>query len=124
MFGFELAEAAAEAFGFAEFLATVGAAILGGEDCRHGVPTVALEHAGRAVVAGDDEYVGVERVDARDGGVELFGAFHLCGEVAVFAGAVGVFEVNEEEVVLLPVLFEQRHLLVERLRFADHVHAD
>src|SRR5689334_14268063 len=65
--GLELTEAAAEAFTFAEFFAAIGAAVLGRENRRHGVPTMAREHARRAVVAGDDENVGLERVDPRHG---------------------------------------------------------
>ena len=61
MLGFELAEAAAEAVAFAEFFAAVGAAEFGREQRRHRVPTVAGEHARRAVVAGDDQHVGLER---------------------------------------------------------------
>ena len=68
--------------------------------------------------------VGLERRDARHRGVELFDPLHLRGEVAVFAGAVGVFEVDEEEIVLRPVLFEHVDLLGERLGLADDVHAD
>ena len=105
-------------------LAAVGAAVVGHQQRRHGMPTVAREHAGRAVVAGDDEHVGLQGHDPRHAGVELFGAFHLGVEVAVLAGAVGVLEVDEEEVVLRPVLFEHVHLLVERLGVADDVHAD
>ncbi len=87
------------------------------------MPTVAGEHARRAVVAGADEHVGLESHDPRHAGVDFFGAFHLRIEVAVLAGAVGVFEMNEEEVVLRPILFEHGHLLVERLGVAEDVHA-
>ena len=38
--------------------------------------------------------------------------------------AVGVLEVDEEEIVLRPVLFEHVDLLGERLRLADDLHAD
>ncbi len=71
---------------------------------RHRMPTVALQEARRAVVAGDDEHRRVERGDRGHGRVELFDAFHLGVEVAVLAGAVGVFEVDEEEIVAVPVL--------------------
>ena len=38
---------------------------LADEERRHRVPTVAGEHARRAVVAGDDQHVGLERGDSR-----------------------------------------------------------
>src|SRR5258707_15345263 len=75
--GFELAEAAAEAVAFAEFFAAVGAAEFGCEKRWHRVPTVARENAWGAMVAGHDQHIGLERVDARDGGVELLDAFHF-----------------------------------------------
>ena len=76
------------------------------------------------MVAGDDEHGRIEHSDARDGVVELFDASDFGVEVAVFAGAVGVFEVEEEEVVFGPVAFEDVDLLVERLGCTDNVHAD
>jgi hypothetical protein len=120
----KLPQAAAEAVAFAELFDAVGAAVLRPQQRRHGVPAVAGEHARRAVVAGGDEDVGLEGHDLRHGGVEFLGPLHLRIEVAVFAGAVGVLEVDEEEVVLVPVLFENLHLLVERLGMAEDVHAD
>src|SRR5262249_248716 len=57
-------------------------------------------------------------------GVEVLGPLYLGVEVAIFTGTVGVFVVDEEEVVLRPVFFEHGHLLGERLGFADDVHAD
>ena len=88
--------------------AAVGAAAVAHQQRRHRVPTVALQHAGRAVVAGDDQHGRLERRDPRHGGVELFDPLHLGVEVAVFARAVGVLEVDEEEVVLRPVLARAR----------------
>lgn len=87
------------------------------------MPTVAGEHAWRAVVAGADEHVGLESHNPRHTGVDFFGASHLRLEVAVLAGAVGVFEMNEEEIVLRPIRFEHGHLLVECLGIAEDVHA-
>ena len=119
-----MAQAATEAFRFAELLAGVGAAILRHQQRRHRVPTVAGQHARRAVVAGADQHVGLEGHDPRDAAVNFLGPLHLGVEVAVFARAVGVFEVDEEEVVVVPILFEHLHLLVERLGLADNIHAD
>ena len=47
--------------------------------------------------------------------VELLDPLHLLVEVAVLAGAVGVLEVDEEEVVVVPMLFEHVDLFVQRL---------
>jgi hypothetical protein len=88
------------------------------------MPTVAREHARRAVVAGADEHVGFESHDPWHAGVDFLGAFYFRIEVAVLARAVGVFEVNEKEIVLRPILFEHLHLLVERLGIAEDVHAN
>ena len=122
--GFELAQAAAEAFAFAEFLAGVGAADVRYEQRRHRVPTVAFQFGRRAVIAGHDQHRRIQCGDARNCGVEFFDPFHLGREVAVFAGAVGVFEVDEEEIVLAPILLEHVDLLGQRLGLADDFHAD
>ena len=60
--------------------------------------------ARRAVVAGDDQHVRLQSFDPRDDRVEFLDPLHLRFEVAVLAGAVGVLEMQEEEVVVLPVL--------------------
>ena len=48
----------------------------------------------------------------------------MAGEVAVFAGAVGVLVVQEEEVVLVPDLLQRIDLLGQRGAGVEDVHAD
>src|SRR5262245_9256281 len=100
MHGFELAQAAADTVALAEALAAVEPAAARDEQRRYAMPTMAPQEAGRAVVAGDDQHVGVEGSDAWHGTVQLFDPLHFGREVAIFAGAVGVLEVDEEEVEL------------------------
>src|SRR5262249_50808801 len=103
--------------------AGVATATVGREQHRDRVPTVRAELAGSAVIAGDDEHVGIEGRDPRDGRVELFDFVDLGGEVAVFAGRVGVFEVYEEKIEILPGLLESGALIVQRLPSVEHLHA-
>ena len=58
----------------------------------------------RAVVTGDDQHIGVERHDMRNDRVELLGLCDLGGEITVFATAVRVLVMQEEEVVVVPAL--------------------
>ena len=44
-------------------------------------------------------------------GVELLDHLHLLGEVAVLAAAVGVLEMDEEEIVIVPRLLQHVDLL-------------
>ena len=124
MLGREDPEAAAEAFPLRELLQPVRPAGVGGKDRRHRMPGMALEKARRAVVAGDDEDIGAEGLDAGDHPVEFLDALHLLRERAVLAGGVGVLEVEEEEVVVLPAGGQGVDLLVEGVGRADQRHAD
>ena len=56
--------------------------------------------------------------------VELFDRLHLGGELAVFAGAVGVLVVQEEKVVLAPERFHGIDLLGQGRPGVGDVHAD
>lgn len=124
MLRFKVTKAASDASVFAERSQSIGTAAIGVQQCRNRVPTVAAQEAGSAVVAGDDRDGGIQFQHARDDGVEFFRPLHLGIEVSVFAGAVRVFEVDKEEVVFVPALLQDVHLLAERLSLADDVHAD
>jgi hypothetical protein len=76
----------------------------------HRVPTVAFQISRCAVIARDDQHVGVHRRDPRHDGVQFLGPLDLGVEVPVFPGAVGVLEVDEEKVVRVPILLEHFHL--------------
>ena len=88
------------------------------------MPTVALQEAWRAVVAGNNQHRGFQLIDARNRRVEFFDSFHLGVEVAVFARAVGVFEVNKKEIVVGPFAFRARLFVQQAFGLADDVHAD
>ncbi len=84
---------------------------------------MAFQFRWRAVIAGHDQH---RRFHGRDAGncrVEFFDPLYFRREVAVLAGAVGVFEVDEEEIVGRPICPEHVDLLGKRLGFADDVHA-
>src|SRR6185437_13618553 len=85
---------------------------------------MSVHRAWRRVVSRDGEHVRFFAQQNRQGGIEILNGFHLGGEVAVFAGFVGVFVMDEKEikvVVLSNVTFE---LLRNRLRPLDFLHAD
>src|SRR5882724_7830778 len=98
MLRLELAQAAAQTIRLAEFGDGVRPAGAREQHNRDGMPAVALELAWRAVVAGDDEHIGVQLADVRDFDVELFDHLDLAVEIAVLASAVSVLVVQEEEV--------------------------
>ena len=113
-------------FRFAELLAGVGARKIRDDHRRNRVEGVRRHLSGRAVVAGNDEAIvfAEERFDRRHDLVELFDHLALLFEVSVFAAAVGVLEVQEEEVVLIPILFKDFDFFLERGGLADELHAD
>ena len=87
------------------------------------MPGVGGHLAGGGVVAGDGHHVGAHGHELGDDGVEGLDGRHLGVEVAVLAGGVGRLVVEEEQVVVVPVLLEEHDLLVDRGRRADRVHA-
>ena len=56
--GFEVAQSAQQGVAFAKGLLAVRAAGVGHKQRGHGMPTVAGQAGGRAVVAGNDEHLG------------------------------------------------------------------
>ena len=56
------------------------------------------------MVACNDEDSRAEFIDGRHERVEFFDPSNFFIEIAIFTGAIGVFEVDEEEVVFLPVV--------------------
>jgi hypothetical protein len=66
------------------------------------VPGVRLELAGRRMVAGDDQHIRVELEQLGQGLIDAFDDVDLAVEVAVFAVAVGLLDMDEEEVVVVP----------------------
>lgn len=112
--GFELAQATSEALRFAEFVDPVGPAGRRLKDGWNRMPGVALEFARGAVVTCDQEHIGLEGADFGDGPIKLFDHFDLAGEVAILAGGVGVLEVEEKEVIVVPGLRQCLDLIVER----------
>ena len=65
------------------------------------------------MVARHDEHVGPQGFDPGQGPIEFLDPPHFLGEIAVFTGGIGVLEVQEEEVELLPVPCQLVDLLVE-----------
>ena len=58
------------------------------------------------VVPGDGQYVRIQGQQARDDLVGFFSTGNFAREIAVLAGAVCVFEVDEEKVVIVPYFLE------------------
>ena len=83
-----------------------------------------LQHRRCAMISGTDKDVGPQRHNRRHTLVELLGPLDFGREVAIFAGGVGVLKVDEEKVVLVPVLLQYFHLLVQGRGIADDVHPD
>src|SRR5262245_24228241 len=88
------------------------------------MPTVGLELARSAVIAGDDQNVGFKLRDAGNGAVELLDPLDLGGKIPILAGRIGVFEVYEEEIEIVPGRFEPPALVIERLSRFENLHAD
>ena len=72
---------------------------------------MALQVTRRTMIASNNEHCWVELFNAWQNPVELFDLLYLFGKVTIFARAVGVLEVDEEEIVVLPVLLESVDLL-------------
>jgi len=85
---------------------------------------VALEDGRGRVIAGDREDVGLEGEHARQQRVEALQRGDLRVEIAVLARLVGVLVMQEEEVVMLPLLLEGVDLLRERPARLEHLHPD
>ena len=110
--------------GLGEALQLVGAGQGRVEHHRLRVPGVALDGAGRRVVAGDRQHVGLLAQQDRQRGVEFLDRLLLRGEVAVLAIHVGVFEVDEEVVVVVVFGEVALELLGDGLRAFELGHAD
>ena len=76
------------------------------------------------MVAGHDEDIRSERLNSRDHGVKFFSPFDLGRKVTILASGISVFEVQEEEVVVIPAGGKLIDLFAEGLRLADQVHTD
>ena len=76
------------------------------------------------MVAAHRDHVGSERAQFGHDRVELFDRGDLARAVAVFTSGVGVLVVQEEVVVVVPRLAQDRELLVEIRGAAEHVHAE
>ncbi len=91
---------------------------------RHGMPRVALQRPRRRVIAGDDQHVGLQRQQLRQRSIHAFDHLRLGFEIAVFAAAVGVLDVHEEEIVFVPVVGHGLELVFRLAALErDHVHA-
>src|SRR5581483_2329127 len=95
-------KAPVQAIGLAKLRDGVRPAALRPENGRHRVPTMTAEQTRRTMVAGDNEYVRVKGTDLGDLRIQALDHFHFRWKVSIFAGAVGVLVVQEEEVVLVP----------------------
>ncbi len=116
MLGLKMSETAGDTGRFIERLVWIGPAAIGDEQRRHRVPRVALQVGRRTVIAGHNEDRRLQRCDVRHNGIELFYTTDLFGEVTVFAGRIGVFEVDEEEIVFVPRRFKLIDLFSQRRR--------
>ena len=76
------------------------------------------------MVACHQENIGFQRANLWNDVVQSFNHFHLAGEVAILARRVGVLEMEEEKVVVVPSLGQGLDLIIEgRSGVADvHTH--
>ena len=86
----------------------------------HRVPAVAHEFAGRAVVAHQGQNIGFQGQNLGQEFIKNLDLMHLLVEVAVLAGTVGFLHVEEEEIVLAPVLGQRLDLTVQGVLVAFH----
>ena len=75
------------------------------------------------MVTRHDQHLGAQGFNGGQDRIQFLGALNFCVEVPVFASAIGVFEMDEEKVVLVPILLKYLHLLFERLSLPDNIHA-
>ena len=87
---------------------------------RHRVPAVAHEFTGGAVIPHDAQHVGLQGQNLGQQFIENLDLVHLLVEVAVLSGAVGFLHVEEEEIVLAPVLGQRLDLTVQGVLVAFH----
>ena len=76
------------------------------------------------MVAGHHQHIRLEGQQFRHAVVEVGDGLLLAREVAVLAGGVGRLVVDEEEVVVVPVLAHGGDLRRERVPCVEHVHAN
>src|SRR5665213_1408405 len=88
------------------------------------MPRMPLKRARRRMVAGDDQHVRIFPQQNRQRGVKILNRVHLGVKISVLAGFVRVFEMDEEEIVV--VVFDEvtLELLGDGRRAFDFFHAD
>ena len=83
---------------------------------------MSLQYCRGGVVAGDDDYFGLEFDQARQGCIDLFYNADLPHEVTVFTGAVGLFDVKKNKVVLGIVTGEGNELVFYGMATIYYLH--
>ena len=119
---FELAKPSADTRSFVERLSLVWTTAVGYEQGRYRVPAVGTQEAGRAVVASHNHDSWIECHNFGNAGIQFLDSIHLGVEITVFTCAVGVFEVHEKEIEIVPGLLQCGDLLVQRLRLSHDFH--
>ena len=97
-------ESAGNASGFIESRMWIRSAAIRNKQSGYRVPRVPFEIAWCTMVTGYDGYGRIQFRDTWEDCIQLLNAFYFLGKVAVFACAVGVLEVDKEEIVLRPNL--------------------
>src|SRR3990172_7013709 len=106
MEGGEEAQAPTAAGPLPEFSNAVRTAGGGVEKEGHGVPAMALEESGGGMVAGDYQDLGLEGQDPGELPIHLLNDPDLAVKVPVLPRHIGLFYMDEEEVIADPVLGE------------------
>ena len=88
------------------------------------MPRVTLKIARRAVVTRNNQNFRLQCRNLGHDRIEFFDASDLFREVTIFTRAIGVLEVDEEEIVRVPILFQDIDLLLQRLSLANNIHPD
>ena len=102
----------------------IGTDVLAPEEHRDGVPAVAPKLRRCGVVAGNDQHGWFQRQYPRDRGVYLLDDLDFGVEVPILAPAVGVLHVDEEEVIVAPMLLQCSDLVVPGFSCIQQIHSD
>jgi hypothetical protein len=103
--------------GFAE------AGRISGKQHRDGVPGMAFELGRSGMVAGDQQNIRFEGQQRRQGLIDRLNDMHTLGVFTIFTIAVGLFDVDEEKVVFIPVLANDFELFQGCFcSVLDHIH--
>ncbi len=98
----KLAQFTTATLGLAKGLMLIRAAAIGNQQRRYGMPTMGTEECGCTVISSHNQDIRRQSFDPWHHGIQLLNSPDLAVKITIFAGAVGVFEVDKERVLVVP----------------------